>query len=127
MQTLSPSHDSCGCNSGIAESPGGAGLTAGETAHFSMSKSKKRNLDEIYELKQIIKEKDEEIRKLNRLLAKEEKQERKVESLVPKKEIVVPEGECMACRKGKLVYTELGKRTLIHCDFCRERKIINAS
>lgn len=88
-----------------------------------MSKSKKRNLDEIYELKQIIKEKDEEIRKLNRLLAKEEKQEKKVE--VPKKEIVIPTGECMACGKGKLVFTELGARTLIHCDYCRERKIVS--
>lgn len=88
-----------------------------------MSKSKKRNLDEIYELKQIIKEKDEEIRKLNRLLAKEEKVQKNIE--IPKKEIVIASDACMSCGKGKLIFTELGKRTLIHCDFCRERKIIS--
>lgn len=87
-----------------------------------MSKSKKRNLDEIYELKQIIKEKDEEIRKLNRLLAKEEKKERKLE--VPEKEVVVKSNQCPECEEGTLEFVELGARKTYFCTLCKYRKTV---
>lgn len=91
-----------------------------------MARSKKRNVDEIYDLKKIIKEKDEIIRFLERRLRKEEKQEKKLQKNAPKEEVIVvpiDKEQCMSCG-GKLEFTSLGFRTLVHCIKCKERKII---
>lgn len=91
-----------------------------------MARTKKRNIDEIYDLKKIIKEKDELIKFLERRLKKEEKLEKKNNKKKPEPvlEVIPVESDaCMSCG-GKLEFTSLGFRTLVHCLKCKERKII---
>ena len=91
-----------------------------------MSKSKLRNVDVIFQLKQQLKEKDEEIRKLYGKIhnkEKAEKKEFKKNKKLPKPEPEVKEGQCPHCKKGKLVKSELGVRSLETCSNCTHRKV----
>jgi predicted RNase H-like nuclease (RuvC/YqgF family) len=91
-----------------------------------MSKSKPRHVDQIYELKRQLKEKDDEIRKLYRKLHnrdKAEKKEHKKDKKLPKK-VEVKEGCCPTCLKGKLSKSDLGFRVLETCNTCNYRKVI---
>jgi predicted RNase H-like nuclease (RuvC/YqgF family) len=86
-----------------------------------MSKSKQRNVDQIFELKREIKQLQETIKKLERELKNEAKVEKK-EKATKTVEVKVPEGGCPECRKGKLKTIDLGVRTLVTCEECKYRK-----
>lgn len=91
-----------------------------------MSKSKIRKADEIFELKKIIKDRDDEIRRLHRKLNNElkaEKKAKKAEYKNPKPAPEPKEGSCKHCLKGKLVHSDLGVRTLETCTNCNHRKV----
>lgn len=92
-----------------------------------MSRSKKRSIDEIQELKRIIKDKDATIKSLERQL-KKLNQELDPE---PKKSKKKPEpvkeessNKCTSCNKGNLKTTELGIRAFVTCDQCDHRLVI---
>lgn len=86
-----------------------------------MSNKPKRLVDEIFQLKRIIKEKDEEIKKLYRKLHNQEKAEKKAPKKVPEKE--KPPSECPDCDNGKIKSTDLGFRNIVSCENCGYRKV----
>jgi hypothetical protein len=93
-----------------------------------MSKSKPRKADEIFELKKIIKDRDDEIRRLHRKLHNQEKQEKFEKKAQSKKKVpAVPKetepDQCPDCAKGKLKITDLGARNLTTCTVCNYRKV----
>ncbi len=88
-----------------------------------MSKNKPTKDSEIFELKKIIRDRDDEIRRLHRKLNNELKAEKKAKKQKPKEPIIPKEGTCPTCAKGKLVHSDLGVRHLETCTICNHRKI----
>ncbi len=94
-----------------------------------MSQSKKRNIDEIEDLKrdnkqlrQIIKSLERQLKNENKKLKKEYDQTKLIEEEYEDK--TPKPAQCEECGKGQIVKTDLGFRTLIHCNICRFRKVI---
>lgn len=91
-----------------------------------MSKSKKRSIDEIEDLKREIKERDEVIKSLKRQVRREEKREKKEYSQT---KLIEEEHEdktrCPNCGKGRIKTTDLGAWKLESCTLnCKYRKTI---
>ena len=88
-----------------------------------MSKTKKRNLDEIADLKREITDQASIIKSL-------ERQIKKLTEPVPKKESkkkpesVLSENACPSCVKGKLKTVDLGIRKMISCSECGHRMVL---
>lgn len=93
-----------------------------------MSRSKKRNVDEINDLRRTIKEKDSIIKSLERQLKKlNQELDPKTKKSKTKPEEVKedpPQNKCPSCSKGKLSTVELGNRHFIKCDNCDHRLLI---
>jgi len=93
-----------------------------------MSRSKKRSIDEIQELKRIIKDRDQTIKSLERQLKKLNNElDPPTKKKAPKKEQPkeeVHENACPTCKKGKLTTTELGIRAFVRCDKCDHKLVI---
>jgi len=94
-----------------------------------MSKSKRRNIDEIQELKRVIKDRDQTIKSLERQLKKLNNElDPPTKKKAPKKEQLkeeVSSNKCQQCKTGKTKTSELGSiRTITSCDTCDYRQIL---
>lgn len=92
-----------------------------------MSRSKKRNVDEINDLKRIIKDKDATIKSLERQIRKLNQEidpPSKKTKVKKEPENSEPVNKCPSCSKGKLKTVELGIRSFVTCDSCDHRLVI---
>lgn len=87
-----------------------------------MSKSKKRSIDEIQELKRLIKDQAQTIKSLERQLKKLNEPDKAKKVPEPVISVIRP-GSCPKCQKGNLKTIDLGPRRMSACDKCEHRII----
>lgn len=86
--------------------------------------SKNRKNDEILELKRQIKDLQAIIKSMERQLKKNDNQPKK-DSIKPSKNYDAEDDSiCKQCNNGKIIETDLGKRTMLYCSYCNFRKVI---
>lgn len=91
----------------------------------SMSKSRKRVVDEIEELKRTIKDRDATIKSLTHRIRELDEESTSTQKKSKKEKIVpVHENSCPACKKGRTKTVDLGIRTLVSCSECPHRLVI---
>lgn len=87
--------------------------------------TKKRNIDEIHDLKRVNKQLQEDIKKLERQLNNQSKKENTTKPKVKDEPAPKDPADCPECQNGKIEVVELGVRKMVSCTLkCGYRKVI---
>lgn len=87
-----------------------------------MSKNRKNN--EILELKAQIKDLQAVIKSMERQIKKQDSRPKKDSTKSSTNYDAEDESICKECNNGKIIETDLGKRLMLHCNYCSYRKVI---